>query len=590
MKVTVGTKIGSGFAVLILLTVVVFILTTVTINSSKKINHTINSVYTPSVEALQDLNILVVRSKLLIYNWVFIQSGNDNLDKIHLKNLIETDYPIQKERILKLAENWSEKDRNQIDSLIQAIDQLFNLYKNNIISQITSFESYEDAMVMFMVRPLLEGGEVDVLANDIINQLTVLINSQKEKSNKVNKEMVSSFNTLELIVRNLGILLVIGGILIAFFTTQTIVKPINTLKSMILTMSKGVIPKDKIKIRSDEIGEMAVAFDRLIDAYKRQIEFSKEVGAGNFEADYEPLGKRDMLGFVLLRMRDDIKETERILENKVKERTAEVVRQKAALESAHKKITESINYAQRIQNALLPETEYIKKFFPQSFRFYKAKDVVSGDFPWFYKKDNYLYIAAVDCTGHGVPGALISIIGHFLLNEIISSHTKALTPAEVLNVLHDKFRKTLKQDQANTETRDGMDIALCRVNLDKNELLHSGAHRPLLMTRDNHDELLEFPAARAAIGGKYELKTPFVDNTISLQKNDTVYFFSDGLVDQFGGPTGRKKFSSKRVRELVMKHKDKDIKDIYQDIVKDFNDWVGDTRQIDDVLLISIRF
>lgn len=588
-RFTIGKKIGAGFGILILLTIIVFTLTTVTLNKSRQINDAINHIYNPSVKELKELNLMIIRSKLLIYNWVFIQSGQDNFEKQQLIKLIETEFPQQKEKLHSLAENWTDGDRLKLDTLFAEIDKLYGLVQGDIMNQLVSFESYEDAMVMFMIRPMLEGGEIDIETNAILKRLSRIIDTQNERATTVNNEMLDSFSFLRVVVQNSGLLLVIGGIFIAFFTIRTIVKPVTKLKGMLLTMSKGIIPQERILGRSDEIGEMATAFDRLADSYERQILFSEEVGKGNFEAEYKPLSDEDTLGFVLLKMRDNIKESERILEEKVEERTAEVVRQKAELEVTNRKIAESINYARLIQRAILPERETILQFFPEFFMFYKARDVVSGDFPWFLKKGDDIYIAAVDCTGHGVPGALISIIGYFLLNSIVSLEDSP-TPAEILDKLHADVRKTLKQESADAETRDGMDIALCKINGDKTTLEYSGAHRPLLLAREGEEEIIEIKGDKAAIGGKYDNKAPFSNHIVKIQKRDTIFFYSDGLVDQFGGPTKRKKFSTKRIKSVILEHKDDQMAELETAFQDQFSDWMSGTRQIDDVLLMSIRF
>ncbi len=168
------------------------------------------------------------------------------------------------------------------------------------------------------------------------------------------------------------------------------------------------------------------------------------------------------------------------------------------IEKKNKAITESINYAQRIQSAIIPDTKYIKKFIPNSFIFYKPRDVVSGDFPWFYAHKDYLYIAAVDCTGHGVPGALLSFIGYFLLNSIVD-HDAVYDAGIVLDMLHEGVRKTLRQDGGDASARDGMDIALCRINYKEKELQYSGAHRPLYYV--SNDKLEQFKGNSKAIGG-----------------------------------------------------------------------------------------
>ena len=148
------------------------------------------------------------------------------------------------------------------------------------------------------------------------------------------------------------------------------------------------------------------------------------------------------------------------------------------VQEKNKKINDSINYSKRIQNAILPNTRLINKTLPDSFILYKPRDVVSGDFPWFVQLKNDIFIAAVDCTGHGVPGALLSLIGYFLLNDIVRSR-KIEEPGQILDLLDEGVTQTLRQDQDDSATKDGMDIALCRINLDTNDVEYAGAHRPL---------------------------------------------------------------------------------------------------------------
>ena len=261
--------------------------------------------------------------------------------------------------------------------------------------------------------------------------------------------------------------------------------------------------------------------------------------------------------------------------------------QENVIRQANKKITDSINYAKRIQNSIIPDNEIIQRYFPESFIFYLPKDVVSGDFPWFFKKDDDIYFAAVDCTGHGVPGAMMSLIGYFLLNEI-TGHRESYDPAQILTMLNDMVRKTLRQDQEGAQARDGMDVALTRINLKNNTVQYSGAHRPLYHVRNG--ELTAYKGARKAIGGTVAKKdSGFELHEIEIQPNDGIYFFSDGLPDQFGGPEG-KKYSPRRIREMVTENNTGAMQDLRQVFEDDFQTWKGQRKQIDDVLLIGIKF
>ncbi len=256
------------------------------------------------------------------------------------------------------------------------------------------------------------------------------------------------------------------------------------------------------------------------------------------------------------------------------------------IQSKNKKITESINYAKRIQGAILPDNRTIKRVLKDSFILYKPKDVVSGDFPWFMQKGDDIYIAAVDCTGHGVPGALISLIGYFLLNDIVGGE-KMKTPGGILTLLDEKVTKTLKQDTENSQTRDGMDVAFCKINIKNKKLEYAGAHRPLYMLKNG--ELLEFKGDKFPIGGaQYKTRTEFTNHEIEIEEGDRIFFCSDGFPDQFNAEN--RKFSPKRIRELVQQHHDIPVYEMYDVFDKEFEGWRGDTRQLDDVLMIGIGF
>ena len=259
------------------------------------------------------------------------------------------------------------------------------------------------------------------------------------------------------------------------------------------------------------------------------------------------------------------------------------------IKDKNKKINESINYAQRIQSSILPNTAIIQEYLPKSFIFYVPRDVVSGDFPWFFKKEDILYISAVDCTGHGVPGALLSFIGYFQLNNIVD-HDVNYKAGQILDKLHYGVRSTLKQDRIDADARDGMDIALCRINLKKKELQYAGAHRPLYLLRNG--ELHEYKGNRKAIGGIPHKKKPekdFINHVIDIKRGDKIFIFSDGMPDQIGGPD-RRKYMPKRIRQNIVENKDLSMQQYSNLFASDFKKWKGDNKQIDDVLLIGIEF
>ncbi len=260
----------------------------------------------------------------------------------------------------------------------------------------------------------------------------------------------------------------------------------------------------------------------------------------------------------------------------------------ADIKEKNKKISDSINYAQRIQSSILPDTRFIQEFFPRSFIFYRPKDVVSGDFPWFFHKNDISYVAAVDCTGHGVPGALISFIGYFLLNNIVNAQTDH-SAALILDELHQAVRTTLKQDKEGATGRDGMDLAFCMIDKKKKVLQFAGAYRPLYLLRDG--ELIEYSGSRKAIGGiplAKKVEKDFENHLINYQEGDKIFIFSDGLPDQFGGEEGRK-YLTRRIRENLTNNPDASMAHFARLFPKEFYEWMGDHKQLDDVLLIGIE-
>lgn len=257
------------------------------------------------------------------------------------------------------------------------------------------------------------------------------------------------------------------------------------------------------------------------------------------------------------------------------------------VQTKNKKITESINYAKRIQGAILPNNTVIRQELPDSFILYKAKDVVSGDFPWFMQVGDDIYIAAVDCTGHGVPGALISLIGYFLLNDIVRSR-KISNPGVILDQLDEGVTQTLRQDRDDSQTKDGMDIALCKINTKKGEVEYAGAHRPLYFM--NNGEMEEIKGNKFPIGGGiYKNQTNFTNTKLKVKKGDSIFFCSDGFPDQFGGPDNRK-FGPKRLRQLVLDNYKKDMAVAHDAFDEAWEGWKGAEKQTDDVLLIGIKF
>lgn len=286
-----------------------------------------------------------------------------------------------------------------------------------------------------------------------------------------------------------------------------------------------------------------------------------------------------LIGFVLFRsIRGILKKEEQM--------TNEIIQSKEIIEAKNKDITDSIIYAKRIQEAILPSVDHIREQLKDSFVLFLPRDIVSGDFYWYTDHADRVYIAAVDCTGHGVPGAFMSMIGNTLLNEIINQKD-VRDPGKALDLLDAGIRKALKQNDDNPETRDGMDLALVSLCKHFKDLTFSGAFRPLLHIRGN--EMTEHRANRFPIGGgNAYVKTPFSTTKVELQAGDLIYLFSDGYPDQIGGE-GDKKFMTRRFKELIMEHKNLPMTQQEKILLKSLQDWQGEHEQMDDILVIGIR-
>jgi serine phosphatase RsbU (regulator of sigma subunit)/HAMP domain-containing protein len=590
-KFTIGKKIGAGFAVLIILTTLAFILTVVTLKDSKSKTDTVVGQLAPSVAELKELNLIIQRSGTDITQWMFNSSTVSDIDfREDLQTIVDVEYFAQKRELDSLSQDWSDDEKKKLKGIFLRIESIFRLYKADIISQLVNSEDYQDALKTSIARISYEDSQASL--KSLYEELNSLILIKQSAAENVKEDMFKSFNFLQRFVQLLGITLVIGGILIALLTTQSITRPIKTLKKMLVSMGRGMLPKERIRSRGDEIGEMGNALNELIQSMHQTTKFAEETGAGNFDAIHTPLSEDDNLGHSLIKMRDNLAENERGLEQKVKERTEEVVRQKeeiehknTELEVLYKQVTDSILYAKRIQEAILPPDSSIKAMLPQSFVLYKPKDIVSGDFYWFDHKDDVVYFSAVDCTGHGVPGAFMSLVGYNILKDIVTN-TDLKKPGEMLNKMRDQVVKTLHADKDGDKTKDGMDMTLCSFNRRTLELQYAAAYNPLYVIRNG--ELIEHRANKFPIGAFVGEKKDFDNHVLQLQKDDIIYLFSDGYADQFGGPKG-KKFMVGNFRKLLLEVSKYAITEQKQLLDKALTDWQGTHEQVDDVLLIGVK-
>jgi serine phosphatase RsbU (regulator of sigma subunit)/outer membrane protein assembly factor BamD (BamD/ComL family) len=274
--------------------------------------------------------------------------------------------------------------------------------------------------------------------------------------------------------------------------------------------------------------------------------------------------------------------------NQKKRSNIEITSQKEIIEVKNREIVDSINYAKRIQDSILPMVNDIKQNLPDSFVFFKPRNIVSGDFYWFAKQGNKMYVAAVDCTGHGVPGALVSMIGFNFLTQLVSE-SNIDDPGEILNHMHSKVSLTLNKEGnvSPDQVRDGMDIALLCIDRTSNSFSYAGAVRPLYYIDENGLNIIK--GGYYSIGGIKSLtENPFVTQTVKPKGKATFYLFSDGYADQFGGPNG-KKFKMKKFQELLLSIVENKMHEQHQKIESAFHGWMGNQEQVDDVCVIGIR-
>lgn len=376
-----------------------------------------------------------------------------------------------------------------------------------------------------------------------------------------------------------------------------------------VAMKDSIFSKDK----SMEIGKMEAGFNyqkRMLEQKRKEEKkdiINKEEHARQNTIIYSTSFVLLLLAMFVFLLYNRFKITKK-QKDVIEEQKQEVDNAYMALNTKNKEITDSIHYAQRIQTALLKPEESVSSHFPEHFILYMPKDIVAGDFYWGFEKtfsdtdDSLLYIAVGDCTGHGVPGGFLSMLGIAFLNEIVSVE-EILTPAEILNRLNKKFIKELNQENNEDFIRDGMDISLISVRLgdkktDKRVIQYAGANNPLwrikpvdVNTSDATSafEIIETKADKQPIGMYIkELMHPFTNHIMEVEAGTSIYIFSDGYADQFGGVKG-KKFKYKRLKDLLLSNQDIEMPEQKNLLIETFNNWKGDNEQVDDVCMIGIK-
>jgi serine phosphatase RsbU (regulator of sigma subunit)/HAMP domain-containing protein len=590
-RFTISKRIAFGFGLFILAVGGVLTLMYFTLREAREINRKINEVYAPSLRAIENLNTKRVRAEMLLTHWVFNQTREDQPERKELIRLVSESIPNSVDKLKTHSADWPAEDLPVLDSLVTEIAAFLEVvFEIRFI--LNKFEDYEDPVKRLEAEFYFESGEtVPRLSQSMDEKFEKLAGIHAQRVESISRTMLGSFDILQLVSGNIALIVILFGIGLAWVTIRSIRQPISKLKSAMSEMALGVYPTEPLKGGNNEIGDMAVALNKVIDGLLRADEFSRKLGSGDFEAEYRPLSEKDELGHALLKMRDDLAANERELERKVIERTEEVVRQKEEIERQKERVTElyqdltdSINYARRLQQSILPTAEQIRTILPDSFVLFRPRDIVSGDFYFFKSAGNKVIFAAIDCTGHGVPGAFMSLLGYNVLSQVCKVFT---TPSSILNNLHRLSSEALRFETGGPkDVNDGMDLALC--TLDKTTLMleYAGAKNPALIVRNG--EIIHLKPDKFSIGDRNIPDSGYTNQKFQLQKGDMIYLFSDGYADQFGGPDERK-LMKKNFFEWLLEVSAYPPAEQRIELSARFTQWKYGLDQVDDVMVIGVR-
>ena len=355
----------------------------------------------------------------------------------------------------------------------------------------------------------------------------------------------------------------------------------HTLAYMALFIGAGMLIIWKIRF-SVVIVVASIAANIFFLMRNSPLDFEQIMASGGLLT-----GSVAIFSILLIQTRYNLTKREIIARTQLASSNQQLTEQKGIIEANNRDIKASIEYAKKIQEAILPDNDLLNKHLSEHFVLFKPKDIVSGDFYWFARResDDISMIAAIDCTGHGVPGAFMSMIGNTLLNEIASNESFT-TPAEILFELRTAVIESLQQS-GQVDNNEGMDMALCMIDHRKKQLQFAGAYNALYQVRGG--ELQETKADRMPIGNYHDRNDrPFKNTLIEYQEGDIFYIFSDGYIDQFGGPKG-KKLTSKRFKQLVLELSDQPLSDQHKGLETSLADWQEDRDQIDDILVLGFR-
>ena len=602
----IAWRMGLGFGIFILAVAVLFVFTRATLTQSSELAEEVDESLVPSLEALEDMDQTLAESRVYISHWLTRQSRADDEEKRALRRLVKESFPQHIVALQSLEGAWSPAARAHLDTLRVETDALGLLY-GEIMRLLPDFRSYDNPIAYMQAQDYaMEGAELQTYTARVKSRLARLTATQNAALRSRTARMEELGAQLTMYAGRVAWVVVILGIALGVIVTRSIVQPMKELKRALLHMGRGMLPDRKVRVTSDEIGDMALAVNRLAEGLARTQRFSQEVGGGDFDTPYEPLSDDDALGKALLQMRSSLAANERELEGKVEERTEELAQQKARAEEILSDLQDSISYALRIQQAILPSEQERKEVIYDSAVFYQPRDVVSGDFYWFKSVGSRRMFAAIDCTGHGVPGAFLSLVGHNALDRVTKVYTE---PHKVLDKLNEHVLMLLRQDirteasipaellrdlalpveqlpSAYMGGQDGMDLAMVAINWEHMTVEFAGANNPLFLVRNG--ELQEYKSDKFAICSFEPGAKNYEVQKLDVQSGDTLFLATDGFVDQFGGPRG-KKFMRRRFRDLLVETASLPVSEHEAHLRAKFEDWRGDEEQVDDVLVVSMR-
>jgi len=591
MRFSIAARISIGFGIFSIAVIGVFLLNRSAVDRSRGLHKRITDELMPEIAQVNLLQGYVQDIFALTQSWAVQQRDSDDPERQWLKTLCVDSVPALICRLDSASVEWPETRVNTWKGLQPDIIAMLD-HSQMVRATLPDFNSYSDPTNQINAESLLApGGDFKSAYNSALASLHFILREYNKELDREVVQLNASYDQLGLTMLYILIIAIAGSILIGFITINSIVRPVRSLRSKLINLSKGIYSLHKTKTGNDEIGDMALAVDILINNFERTKEFTLHIGEGNFSHPYTPLSEHDEMGMSLLKMRDELDSYRNEMESKVNAQTLEIRKQKDEVDeqrlqvlNLYNDLQASIDYALKIQQTILPTDQFVKECFPASFVLYQPKATVSGDFYWCASKGSKRMLAAADCTGHGVPGAFMSLVGYNAFNQAVKVFLK---PSQVMNSVNRFSVKAMRAEGLEQGLKDGMDVAFISYDVDTRELLFAAAKNSGFVARNN--ELLTLEADSFSVGAHYSGEKEFAQQSMMMNPGDTLYLFSDGFADQFGGPSG-KKFMRRRFKDLLLEASKLPIEDQLDFIRNTYTSWQGTLEQVDDVMVIGIRF